>query len=454
MVDTPAVIVDQVSKKYKIFSSNRARFLEFLHPFKKKYHQEFWALRDISFQIPHGQTYGLIGRNGSGKSTLLQIIAGVLQPTGGLIKIHGRISALLELGAGFNPNFTGRDNVTLSGVISGLSKDEIEEKLPSIIEFSELGEFVEQPVRTYSSGMYVRLAFSAAIHVEPDILIVDEALAVGDVRFQRKCFRKFEQFRKEGKTIFLVTHDTNAIVRHCDSAILMEEGRMINMGHAKDIVNHYVEIVNTPEKPVTSSSAQKSKTATKEFAHIGYESTPVDSENTPLAQFFAEKPTGDCCAQRKSYNHHEHRYGTKKAEIFDYCLVCKDEFDPVVVTSHEPLEIYVKVFFHEAVDFPIYGLTVKRLDGVEVYGSNSWFEEVSVQSPKSGEFVIFKISLEMSLIQGDYFFSLGIAEKQEDFEIVALDRRYDLVHLKVHQTNRVFGIVDLDADFFEYRTLS
>ncbi|MBF0288309.1 MAG: ABC transporter ATP-binding protein [SAR324 cluster bacterium] len=452
-MDTPAVIVDQVSKKYKIFSSNRFRFLEFFHPFNKKYHQEFWALRDISFQIPSGQTYGLIGRNGSGKSTLLQIIAGVLQPTGGSVAIHGRISALLELGAGFNPNFTGRDNVILSGVISGLSKEEIEEKLPSIIEFSELGEFVEQPVRTYSSGMYVRLAFSAAIHVDPDILIVDEALAVGDVRFQRKCFRKFEQFRKEGKTIFLVTHDTNAIVRHCDSAILMEEGKMINMGSAKDIVNHYVELVNTPDPSALASSTQKSEGKTEEFSHIGYEPASAESESTPLAIFLSEKPVGDCCPQRKSYNHHEHRYGTKKAEILDYYLTCQDEFDPVVITSNEPLDIYAKVFFHETVDFPIYGLTVKRLDGVEIYGSNSWFEEASVKPAQTGTVVIFKMSLPMNLVQGDYFFSLGIAEKQENLEIVALDRRYDLFHLKIHQTGRVFGIVDLDADFFEYRTL-
>ncbi|MBF0279414.1 MAG: ABC transporter ATP-binding protein [SAR324 cluster bacterium] len=453
MKNDPVINVDQISKKYKIYPSNRARFLEFLNPFNTVYHREFWALRDISFQVPKGQTYGLIGRNGSGKSTLLQLIAGVLHPSSGEISTEGRISALLELGAGFNPSFTGRDNVILNGVISGLSKQEIEERLPEIIEYSELGDFVDQPVRTYSSGMFVRLAFSAAIHVDPEILIVDEALAVGDARFQRKCFRKFEQFRKEGKTIFLVTHDANAIVRHCDTTILMDGGHMINMGTPKDVVNQYTEIMNAPENS-TKVSLKKSDAPVSEFAHIGYQVPQTEENDAPLSRFFIEKHGDDRCHQRKSFNPREHRYGTKKAEIIDYCLVCNSEFDPAIIQAHEVLEIHVKVLFHQAVEFPIYGLTIKRLDGVEVYGSNSWFEEIAVKPAQAGDISVFKISVKMSLIHGDYFMSLGIVERQENLEIVAMDRRYDLIHLKILQSSRVFGIVDLEADFFEHGFIS
>lgn len=451
MKNDAVIQVDQISKKYKIFQSNQARFLEFLNPFKQVYHKEFWALRDISFEVSKGQTYGLIGRNGSGKSTLLQLIAGVLRPTTGKITTEGRISALLELGAGFNPNFTGRDNVILNGVITGLSKQEIEERLPEIIEYSELGEFVDQPVRTYSSGMFVRLAFSAAIHVDPEILIVDEALAVGDARFQRKCFRKFEQFRKEGKTVFLVTHDANAIVRHCDTTILMDGGHMIDRGTPKDVVNHYTEIMNAPDNPTVPSS-KITEVSAPDFAHIGYQASFPEENEAPLARFFSEKHTEDRCPQRKSYNSREHRYGSKKAEIIDYYLVCDEKLDPVFLTSHDLLEVHIKVLFHEAVEFPIYGLTLKRLDGVEVYGSNSWFEKTAVKPTQAGDIVVFKISVKMSLVHGDYFMSLGIVEQQD--EIIAMDRRYDLIHLKIHQTSRVFGIVDLEADFFEHGRIS
>ena len=223
---------------------------------------------------------------------------------------------------------------------------------------------------------------------------------------------------------------------------------MIEMGTPKDVVNHYTEIMNAPENP--SPAANISDAPTREFAHIGYQPKPPETNLTPLARFLSEKHVEDRCSQRNSFNSREHRYGSKKAEIVDYCLHCNNEFDPAIVASHDLLAVYIKVLFHEAVAFPIYGLTIKRLDGVEVYGSNSWFEEVSVHSPPAGALAIFKISVKMNLVHGDYFFSLGIVERQENFEIIALDRRYDLIHLKIHQSGRNFGIVDLQADFFEH----
>ena len=196
MTDSIAIRIENLSKKYRLFASPRARLKEALHPFGKKYHREFWALKDVSFEVPKGQTLGILGRNGSGKSTLLQIIASVLQPTEGRVEVNGRVSAMLELGAGFNPEFTGRANVMFIGTLMGFSEADMRERLPAIEAFADIGEFIDQPVKTYSTGMFARLAFAAAINVDPDILVVDEILAVGDARFQQKCFRKFQEFQE------------------------------------------------------------------------------------------------------------------------------------------------------------------------------------------------------------------------------------------------------------------
>ncbi len=454
---TASIRVEHISKKYRIFDSFQKRVWEFLSPFRKPYHHPFWALQDISFEVPQGQTFGIIGRNGSGKSTLLQIIAGVLQPTSGVVTLDGKVSALLELGAGFNPHFTGRDNVLINGVIQGLNREEMEARLPQIIEFSELGDFVDQPVWTYSSGMYVRLAFAAAIHVDADILIVDEALAVGDSRFQRKCYQKFEQFRDAGKTILLVTHDAGAVVSHCDQAILLDNGHLLDKGKPKDIANQYIEILSgaVPHKrlPAPIPEVASSPTEPAEFAHVGEKPIETPDAATPLLHFLNEAHTDDRCAQRKTYNSNEHRYGNQQAEIIDYLIVHDDDYDPASLSTHDEVDIYLKVLFHQAVRKPIYGLTIKRVDGVEVYGNNSLYEEISVQSPEPGTTLVFKISVKLSLTQNNYFMSLGIANQEEDLEIVPLDRRYDLVHLQVHQRNRCFGIVDFDANFREFHIL-
>jgi ABC-type polysaccharide/polyol phosphate transport system ATPase subunit len=243
MTNAIALSIHQVSKKYKLFNSPQERVWEALHPFKKKFHRDFWALKEVSLQIQKGQTLGIIGRNGSGKSTLLQLMAGVLKPTSGTIEVSGRISALLELGAGFNPEFTGRENIRFYGLLMGLSDVEIKNKIPEIETFADIGEFIDQPVKIYSSGMFVRLAFSAAIHVDPDILIIDEALAVGDAKFQHKCYQKFREFQEQGKTIIFVTHDMHAILKHCDHAFLMEAGSIVVSGKPSEVVHHYHELI-------------------------------------------------------------------------------------------------------------------------------------------------------------------------------------------------------------------
>lgn len=237
-----------LSKKYPIYAKPSDKLKELLSLRRRIYHEEFWALRDVSLDIAAGSAVGIIGQNGSGKSTLLQLVAGILQPNGGVMRVDGRVSALLELGAGFNPEFTGRENVFMSGAILGLTRRQMAERFAAIADFAEIGSFIEQPVKTYSSGMFMRLAFSVAIHVDPDILLVDEALAVGDLIFQHRCLHKIHQLRRQGKTILFVTHDMGAVAKFCDRAVLMDRGRVLEDGTPELAVQKYYALVYERER--------------------------------------------------------------------------------------------------------------------------------------------------------------------------------------------------------------
>ena len=240
-----AISVKDVSKMYKLFDKNSDRLKDALGFSKKQLYKEHYALHHLSFDVYKGETVGIIGTNGAGKSTILKIITGVLNPTEGELEINGRISALLELGAGFNPEYNGIENVYLNGTMLGFTKEEIDERLPKILEFADIGDFVYQPVKTYSSGMFVRLAFAVAINIDPEILIVDEALSVGDVFFQAKCYQKFEDFKRDGKTILFVSHDLGSISRYCDRVILLNKGEKQSEGKPKDMINLYKRLITT-----------------------------------------------------------------------------------------------------------------------------------------------------------------------------------------------------------------
>lgn len=237
------VVVNGINKCYRVFQRPQDRIKQLLVGKRKKYFKEFWALRDVSFSIKKGEAVGIIGRNGSGKSTVLQIISKTLQQSSGEIRVNGRVAALLELGSGFNPEFTGRENIKLNGAIMGLSLKEIENRIPSIAEFADIGDFLDQPVKTYSSGMFVRLAFSCAVNVDPDILIVDEALAVGDMQFQLKCLDKMKEFKRSGKTILFVSHDSNVVRNFCDRAIWMREGQVYLEGDVNMVTELYQDYI-------------------------------------------------------------------------------------------------------------------------------------------------------------------------------------------------------------------
>ena len=275
------ISVQGVSKLYRIYDSPAGRLKEILLQGRRKYHRDFWALRDVSLEIPAGETLGVIGRNGAGKTTLLQIVAGVLQPTEGEVRVEGRVTALLELGSGFNPEYTGRENILLSGQILGFSEAEMLRRLDVIVNFAELDGFVDQPVKTYSTGMVMRLAFAAAIHVDPDVLIVDEALSVGDAYFQRKSLDRIEYFRQSGKTVLFVSHDPRLIQRFCTRALWIEGGKVALSGDAREVVTAYeafcqrlenerlIEVSNERESQRDDLIKQETQAIVKDLKLVG-----------------------------------------------------------------------------------------------------------------------------------------------------------------------------------------
>jgi lipopolysaccharide transport system ATP-binding protein len=505
-----AVSIQNISKKYRLFNSPKERLLETLHPFKKKYHHEFWALKDINFEIKKGTTVGIIGGNGSGKSTLLQIICSVLKPTSGTVKTNGRISTLLALGAGFNPEFTGRQNVLMNGALMGFSREEMKKRLPEIEAFADIGEFIDQPMKIYSSGMSMRLTFAAAINIDPDLLVVDEVLAVGDAKFQYKCYQKFTEFQNTGKTILFVSHSTDAIVKHCDSAVLLEKGEIVEIGEPKIVTNYYIDLLFTGQisnyqpTPVLAKEDYKGfnivhyKTkyyavlqslGPMDFPHLkedylktlvgekkyavgasfedvkrlvdqiapqndisSDQSTDVTSdrpETTELDRFFKEIPIADNCIYRNNYNRNEYRYGDKRAEIIDYLVVSGENFDPVAIHSGDTIDIYLKVKFRRHVELPMFGFSIKTIDGIAVYASNTRFSKTPIVFATMFDVVIFKFSMKMNVHSGDFFIDIGIAEKLPD-EDSPIDIRYGIIHLVVQAKDCIFdGFVDFSATFEE-----
>lgn len=446
--DDISISVHNLSKQYRLFNSPEERLKEALHPFKKKYHREFWALKDVSFDVPKGATVGIIGRNGSGKSTLLQLICGVLNPTTGSVSVKGRISALLELGAGFNPDMTGSQNVILNGIVQGFSKEEMNSKLPKIREFADIGEFFDQPVKIYSSGMFVRLAFAAAINVAPEILIVDEALAVGDAKFQNKCYNKFLEFQKAGKTILFVTHDINAIAKHCDHAILLENGSILESGKPNDVVNRYFKVI------LTGDLSDEVEMVSDKPAFIDSASSPAESHHkSELDRFLEEIPTTDKCIHRNSYNKNEYRFGDRRAEFVDYLVVCGGVNNPAAINSGDMIEVYLKAKSYGDIESPLIGYEIKTADGVYIYCTNTNLMEIEFSPIKQFDVLNFKFSLGLlNLKPGDYFISFGIAEKQSGingFECKMIDSRNDIIHLSILGRNNFNGLLGLNTSCAE-----
>jgi len=438
--DEFAISVQDVSKCFYTYEKPSDRLKQSIVPRIQRilgdkvttYGKEFWALRNVSFDVQKGETVGIVGRNGSGKSTLLQIICGTLMPTAGQIETQGRIAALLELGSGFNPEFSGRENVYLNGAVLGLSKDEIDERFDAIAGFADIGEFIDQPVKAYSSGMAVRLAFAVQAQVDPEILIVDEALSVGDARFQAKCFERLRQLKENGTSILLVTHASEQVVTHCNRAILLDRSRVEMIGSSRPVVNRYLDILFGREKrPEESASPDASTLPPQESGQTNV----VD----PLLDF-----NSDTFSTRIGYNPHEYRWGDGGATLLDYHLSAGGREFPNSVESGEEVVLHVAVRFNRLIVNPILGFTIKTKEGVTVYGTNSFMQECEGIQNIGAADTHARASLKFvaRLGTGDYFISLGLASREGE-EIVPHDRRYDSLHFVVSPTPKLLGLIDL-----------
>jgi len=407
----------------------------------RKYHLEFTALENIAFEVFRGETIGIIGPNGSGKSTLLEIIAGTLSATSGTVTRQGTVSALLELGAGFNPRFTGRENVYLNASILGIPKHSLEAKLDELFQFADIGEFIDHPISTYSSGMYVRLAFATAVSSDPDILIVDEALAVGDIRFQRKCYRRFQEMQASGKTILFVSHSVELIQNHCSRAIFLNLGNIEAIGEPKVVIQAYLEHLFGNEIQQSREVDNSEVARAVDHKDSATSSSRVVSESFDLDQ--------DHCTQRRSYNPNEYRWGDRRAAIIDYQLQSNSGNDQVVFESGEQLDLMVHVRFFEELTDLIYGCTVKTVDGQTVYGTNTRQRALDVSHGESGATVVIRFQFDLNVVPGEYFISLGVALDDSERDNIAIDRRYDLIHLTVRGDYGGFGLAQMNMSITE-----
>lgn len=393
---------------------------------------EFWALRDISFEINRGETVGIIGANGSGKTTLLKLLNGIFWPDQGKIIVKGRVGVLIEVGAGFHPLLTGRENIFINSAILGLTRKEVNKKFDAMVEFSGIGDFLNTPVKYYSSGMLVKLGFSIAVHSDPDILLIDEVLAVGDVQFQVKCFRKMREFKEAGKTILLVTHDMGAVQKHTEKAILLHQGSIHCFDTPRNAVNQYLSFM--------SASVEEKFNIPQTASH----------PSVPLEQMRYGKPIQppldeDLCPLRKNYNPNEFRYGNGAARIVDFELKNHEGQETTHIESMGVLFFRCKVHFYQPVKDPILGITIKTKEGVELYGTNTLYSNVTLQPKSQGDTLWIEYKLIFNLQPGDYFISSGITE-MSDRILFPLDRRYDLAMISVLPADKSFGVVNMNAE--------
>lgn len=437
-----AISVRNVSKKYRLFASRGERLKEALHPWRRVYHREFWALKDVSFDVPKGQVIGIMGRNGSGKSTLLQIICGVLQSTHGDVVANGRISALLELGAGFNPEFTGRENVVLNGILAGFTRAQMLERMEAIEDFADVGEYFDQPVKTYSSGMFVRVAFASAINIDPEILVVDEALSVGDAKFQHRCFQHIRRFMDAGKTIVAVSHSTDMLLRICQTGVVLDGGVLRYQGAIKEAVNIYQDLLfGTP-----SAVGKKADVAAEPKEGPGPPSNGAVAGNG-IAVGALDGSDRDRVAEKGSYNRHETRLGNRAVTIIDYDIVADGRVNPPEVVAHTEVELAVKLKFHQDLERVSVGFAVVTIDGIYIYGTNMMMARQPLLSGAAGDVVSVSLRFRAHLAGGEYFLNIGCNHILEAGDDQFVDVRRSIARLKVAVTPGIVGVTDLGARF-------
>lgn len=415
-----AIDIHNISKVYKLYDKPSDRLKEALALSRKKIYTEHYALNDVSFQVNKGETVGIIGTNGAGKSTLLKIITGVLNPTSGRLNVNGRISALLELGAGFNMEYSGIENVYLNGTMCGFTKDEVDAKLDDILKFADIGNFVHQPVKTYSSGMFVRLAFAVAINIDPEILIVDEALSVGDVFFQAKCYKKFEEFKKNGKTILLVTHSLGSVEKYCDKVVLLNKGSKVGEGLPHEMIDLYKKLLVNPE-----------------FDESGIESMSDE-------EVIDETINTENWKSKLTLNPNVNSYGNMDAEIIDFAIIDKKKKITNTINKGEEFAIKVKIKFHKSIQEPIVAFTILNLQGTDIAGTNTMNENIDINDTTCGNVRTVTFTQKMDIQGGEYLLSLGCTGFR-DGDFTVYHRLYEVCNIAVVSEKNTVGFYDMNS---------
>lgn len=422
-LDNIAIRVSNLSKVFRVYFKPSDMIWEMID--RRQRHREFWALKNISFEVKRGEVLGLIGRNGAGKSTILKILAGTLDKTSGEVVTNGRISAILELGTGFHLEHTGRENIYMGGLCFGMTREEIDSKVDWIIDFSELSDFIDQPFKTYSTGMQARLTFSVVASVEPEILIIDEALSVGDIKFQRKCFAKFEQYRKEKKTIVFVSHSLDSITNFCDKAIFIDKGKIVEEGEPKYVTRLYYKSLfeedNSTEQVSEQSSIsglQKAENESEDFE----EEAAKDREY--LKKLVLQKFGASQIDNEQGFD-----WGSKKAEYINFAIIDEAGNSVNILETGKNYAFVSRLLFYENVNEVFLGLRIRNVHGINLFVMNSQKQGVPVPPCKRGEVLEVRVRVTMWLAPGDYFTgfgSYGLTPSQEIY-----DSQEDALHFKV-----------------------
>lgn len=437
--------VKNVTKVYRLYDKPIDRLKESLSPRGRCLHRDFYALRDVSFSVEKGQSCGIIGTNGSGKSTILKIITGVLSKTEGYVKADGKISALLELGAGFNSDYTGIENIYMNGTMMGFSRKEMDERLPAILEFADIGDFVYQPVKSYSSGMFVRLAFALSINVDPEILIVDEALSVGDVFFQAKCYHRMDELRARGTTILMVTHDMGSVMKYCDKVVLLNRGEKIAEGRPGEMVDLYKKILAGQYDQLKDMlDERKDDDGRSEGSKAGAGAETGARETGAVAG-----PSG--AGQKKlmrsemNINPSVNEYGDGRAEIYDFGIEDQNGRLTNLVLKGETFTIRERIRFNAPIEAPIFTFTIRDKKGNDLTGTNTMFEGVDIKPVKAGDRYECSFTQRMDLQGGEYLISMSCTGFEQGKHTV-YHRLYDLLNITVISNKNTVGVYDMESD--------
>lgn len=427
----PLIKATGIGKRYLGYAKPHHRLLQMAG--RKSYAKEFWALRNFDLEVWPGETIGIIGKNGSGKSTLLQMICGLITPTTGELEVNARVAGLLELGAGFNPEFTGMENVYLKAGLLGMGRTQVDAKLDSILAFAEIGDFINQPVKTYSSGMFVRLAFAVAVAVEPDVLVVDEALAVGDAYFQRKCHRRIQELQEAGSTLLLVTHSTDAVERMCSRGVVVNAGSKVYDGPVRGAISDYLKLI---------FGSHVAQPAGKAAAVEVVGETGDEAVNALLAS-----GTADVLSQRSGYNRDEIRVGNGNALVADLHVVGQTGV-PMLFPA-QAAEILVKYVFLIPLSRVMFGMQLRTPEGELVYSTNTFTETGEALHYEQGDVVVVRWKFQANLIPRQYLMMFGISQFDEfGQETIAIDRRADVMVLAVlGDSGAAQGVANLHAKF-------